>query len=383
MKFFSFADKREIYRIHVLHSLRGFASSIISVYVPIFLLTLGYSLSKVIIFFIVFHITGLLFTIFVCPILIRKLGPVRLIKIYYPLEISYLILLNFLSAFPSLFFVIAIMGGLAMFSYWIPVKILLIKKAEKEKMGSDLANFFVLPKVFGIIGPLISAGLIPLIGFWPVFLIAISILVFSYLPLIGISGREIIQNFDIRLSRVWSKLRERKSLFILELFDDIVGQSEWFWGIFVFLIIGTLEAPGIVGSLNTLGSIIFTIIVGKYANKNSKVLVPIASVCIAIVWIARVFIEKALSAYLITIVASFVMTFFLVSYFSTIYRTVKNQQEEEFLILREIPMVLGRLIVFGAILITANSPRLFFALPIFATLVFLVVFMSTRDKLAA
>lgn len=382
MKLFSFHNKRDIYRIHVSHTLHNVALSIISVYIPISLLTLGYSLSKTITFFIAFHLTGLLFVLLICPPLIRKWGLIRLLKIYYPLEIGFFVLLNFLSVLPGLFWIIAIIGGLATFSYWIPLKILLIKNAELEKMGSDVANFFALPKVFGILGPLVSAALIPLIGFWPVFTIVIVGLILSYLPLRGIRTSEITQSFDFRPLRAWSKLRERKLLFLLEGFDNIVEESEWFWGIFVFLIIGALEAPGIMGSLEALGGAAFTVIVGKYANKSSKILIPIASAGLVITWVVRVFIENALPAYIITLVASFVMTLFLISYFSMIYRTVKNRQEEEFLLLREIPTVLGRMVVFGTILITVANPRLFFLLPIITTIVLLSIFISRKEKLA-
>jgi hypothetical protein len=197
---------------------------------------------------------------------------------------------------------------------------------------------------------------------------------------LGIRNNEIAQSFDFQISHAWSKLRERKLLFLLEGFDNIIEESEWFWGIFVFLIIGTLQAPGIVGSLEALGGAIFTVIVGKYANKSVKVLIPIASVGLIITWFARVFIENALPAYSITLIASFFMTLFLVSYFSMIYRAVKNQQEEEFLLLREIPTVLGRMVVFGTILITVENPRLFFVLPILTMIILLAVFVSRRER---
>ena len=58
MKFFSFENKRDIYRIHVSHTLHNVALSVISVYIPIFLLTQGFSLSKTVLFFIAFHSVG-------------------------------------------------------------------------------------------------------------------------------------------------------------------------------------------------------------------------------------------------------------------------------------------------------------------------------------
>ncbi len=383
MKLLSFKNKREIYRIHLSHTLHNVALSVVSVYIPIFLLTLGFSLTKTIAFFATYHVAGLLFTLMVCPYLVRRWGLVRLLKLYYPIEICFFVLLNFLPTMPSLFWIIASVGGLATFSYWVPMNILLIKHAEAENMGSDLANFFALPKVFGILGPLISAALIPLVGFWPIFALVMIGLILSYLPLASIKNSEITTSFNFRITRAWKKIRERKLLFELEGFDNIIEESEWFWGIFAFLLIGTLHAPGIIGSLEAFGGAVFTVIVGKYANKSAKMLIPLASAGLITVWVIRIFIESALSAYMITTVASFVMTLFLVSYFSMIYKVVKNQKEEEFLLLREIPTVLGRMIVFSTILLTAGNPRFFFILPIATTFVLLAVFWSKKKKLAA
>lgn len=382
MSFFSFTNKRNIYRIHTSHTLRNVALSIISVYVPIFLLSLGYSLAKTITFFIVFHGIGLVFALTFCPFLIRKWGLVRSLKFHYPIQICFFLLLNFLPVAPKLFWVIAVVGGLATFTYWIPMNILLLRHTEMEKMGSDLANFFALPKVFGILCPLISAILIPIVGFWPIFILVIIGLTISYLPLASIHGSVEVKSFDFQLARAWKRLREQKLLFLLEGFDNIIEESEWFWGIFVFLIIGTLNAPGIVGSLEALGGALFAVIVGKYANKNAKVLIPIASIGLAITWIIRIFINSAFPAYVITVIASFAMTLFMVSYFSLIYKKVKNKKEEEFLILREIPTVIGRMIVFVTILITINNPRLFFALPIFAILILFVIFSLKKEQLS-
>lgn len=228
MKIFFFNGTRDIYRIYVSHTLREVALSVISVYIPIFLLTIGFSLSQTVVFFMIFHSAGLLFALLICPTMIRKWGLARMLKFYYPIEICFFVLLNFLPVSPSLFWIIAVMGGIATFSYWIPINILLIKHAESEKMGSDLANFFALPKVFCILGPLVSAMLIPLIGFWPVFAVVIVGLFLSYLPLANIRDSATTSSFDFRISRAWSKLRERKLLFALEVFNNIIEESEWF-----------------------------------------------------------------------------------------------------------------------------------------------------------
>jgi MFS family permease len=379
MKLFGVTFDRDIHRIQLAHSLHSVALSFVGVYVPIFLLTHGFSLIETIFFFVTLHLSGLAVGLTICPWLMKRFGLAQTLRLSYPFQVAFFVFLNLIPIYHIPWLLVAALGGIAIFVYWMPLNILLVKHADEKKMGSDLGAFFALPKIFGIAGPLISAGLIPFIGFWPMFIVAGIGILLSYLPLVGIGRNGIAVVF--RLAQAWEKIRRRKLLFLLEGFDNIIEESEWFWGIFVFLMIGSLSAPGIVGGLESLGGAIFALVVGKYANKNAMKLIPIASVGLAALWVARFFIETPLPAYLISVVSSFVMTLFLVSYFSMIYRNIKNDDEEAFLILREIPTVLARMVVFGGILLVASNPRQFFFLPIIAISILLLLFIAKRKRL--
>ena len=102
----------------------------------------------------------------------------------------------------------------------------------------------------------------------------------------------------------------------------------------------------------------------------------------ALVTLGKMLVRQPLPAYLITVMASFLMTLFLVTYFTTIYKTVKGPEEEEFIILREIPTVLGRMVVFGAILLTLKDLRFFFLLPLIFSILLLSIFVRKRKALA-
>jgi hypothetical protein len=379
MSFFDFDKYRDIHRVNISHTLKGVALSLVGLYVPVFLLVNEYSLSQVITFYIVVHAVGLFYTFLLLLPLIRRKSLISIFKFHYPIEIIYFLLLIALPFIhENWIWLIAAIGGISNMTYWVPLNMLLIRSADKKKMGSDLGVFFALPKIFGIAGPLISAFLIPLIGFVPVFVIAMVGLVLSYLPLLGMKGHDLVQSFDLRLGNIWSKLRERKFLFILEGFDNIVEESEWFWGIFAFILIGTLQAPGYIGALEALGGAAFMLVVGKKANKHPMPLIFTAAAGLILVWGLRFFIETPLPAYIISIAASFVMTLFLVPYFSVIYKAVKDRKEEEFLILREIPTILARMIVFASILLAIQDQRLFFAVPIIGITILLSLLILRR-----
>jgi hypothetical protein len=368
-----------IQKVNISHTINRVALSFINVYVPAFLLTLGFSLSEVIFYFAVSHVTGLLVTLFLYVPLMKKIGIITLFKLNYPLQILYLFLLFFLQEQSIPLWIIALLYGAANYAYWIPLNLLFIRHSAQEEMGSNFAKFFALPGIFSIIGPLIGAVLIPFIGFWPVFVISAIGLVLSFLPLASVAGEGI--TVSLHFSKAWKRISRNKFLFVLEGFDNVIEESEWFWGIYVFLIIGSLSTPGIIGSLEAIGGALFTLLVGKYANRHGKKFIPIATILLMGVSVSRLLIADPLPAYIITVAASFIMTLFLVSYFSTIYKTVKDDDEEEFIILREIPTVLGRMVVFGGILLTATNPRLFFLVPLVFTVLLLLIYNWKRKNL--
>ncbi len=369
---------RDIQKVNIAHTINSVALSVIGVYIPIYLLTLGYSLTKVLIFFAISHTFGLLIMLFLYTLLIKKFGLIHTFKIYYPLQFIYLVSLFLLNQHMYPFELVAMMYGAANYAYWMPMNILLIKRSEHHDMGKNLSTFFALPKLFGILGPLLGAILIPILGFWPVFSFAIIGVLISFLPLAKVHDADV--KINLNFLSAGKRVFKDKSLFLFEAFDNIIEESEWFWGIYVYLIIGTLSTPGIIGSLESLGGAVLTIFVGKYADKYGKRIVPFAALAMTAIFIGRIFIFTAVPAYLITVAASLVMTLFLISYFSTIYKTVKGEGEEEFVILREIPTVLGRLIVFAAIFLSINNLRFFFVFPILFILL-LIGFYFWKRKL--
>lgn len=377
--FFSLVGKRDIYRVLISHTLRAIAFSVVGVYIPIYLLTRGYSLAEVIGYYAVLHGFGLVLALTVIPQLIERLGLIRTLKANYLFQTAELLLLFLLPFFPVPIWIIALFAGAATFFYWVPLNILIIKNADFDKMGTDLASFFALPKLFGILGPLIGAGLVYFVGFWPTFLIALIGVCLSFAPIAQLDDSKVQVRF--RLREAWQSLCRRKKLFFLESLDNVVEESEWFWGIYVFLIIGSLAVPGIAGSFAAVGAALFTIFIGKKVNQFPKPVMLLSGFALMITSLLQMLVETSFQAYAISLIISFALSAFLVSYTSSIYRQVKGDDEEEFIILREIPTVFGRMLVFLFIILTIHDQRLFFLLPA-ATIFLLIMVFLTRRELA-
>ena len=73
-----------IYRVQTAHVIRSVALSFVSVYVPAFLLTHGFSLRETVLFFVAYHGIGLIAVFVVVIPMLRKWGLVATIRWYSP-----------------------------------------------------------------------------------------------------------------------------------------------------------------------------------------------------------------------------------------------------------------------------------------------------------
>lgn len=149
-QFQSFLEKKDLNRVLSAHILRSVALSMIAVYIPVLLLENGQSLQSVILFYGLAHLSGLLAVFLIIVPLIKKYGTVRVFKLYYPLEITFFILLNIFVATGNekLIWVAAILTGVGNFAYWIPHNILFLRNSKKDSMGNDLSTFFCATQNF-------------------------------------------------------------------------------------------------------------------------------------------------------------------------------------------------------------------------------------------
>ena len=195
-----------IHKIYSSHTIRSVALSLIGIYVPIYLLTLNYTLTQVLVFFVLTHIFALLIGFIVIIPLLKKYGPTTVLKLSFPLHIAFLVLLLMLETTEIPLVIIAMLNGAQNMAYWMPLNLLFIKHSDHADMGSNLGKFFALPKFFGIAGPLLSAILIPFVGFIWIFIITIVGLGISYIPLLKVDVTTVQVNLNFKSA--WSRLRQ-------------------------------------------------------------------------------------------------------------------------------------------------------------------------------
>jgi len=349
-------------------SLNSFAMAFVAIFIPIYLFQLGYSFQLVMLWMIIHH-TTLLACAFLTVYISNKIGLVHSLHIRFVLLLIYFSLLLFgLKDIPVLFYIIPILIGAEGAFYWMPLNILFVRNTEAETMGTSMSKFFVIPKILGMLSPVIGAFVIIYFGFNWLFALAMIFLMFTFVPVFSLRSEK--TNFIFSWQKIREIFKKNKQYFIPEVIDNLAEDAIILWTIFIYLeFVSTLQV-GIIGTIVSVTALFFTITIGKLTDKwNKYKLIKIGAVLVSLVWFINFavgeFIPNQWLFYIATIFATLSLKVFLVPYSSLMYNQARKD-DAQFLILREIPTVLGRVFLFLlAILLYNHLPILFLIVGLF------------------
>ena len=348
-------------------SLNGFAISFVAIFIPIYLFKLGYSFQMVMIWLMIHHLSLLLFA-FVTVKVSNKIGLVHSLHVRSALLLTYFSLLLFgLKDIPILFYIIPIISGVESAFYWIPLNILFVRNTKEENMGSSMSKFFVIPKALSMAGPLVGAFIVIHYGFNILFAFAMFLLFFTFLPILSLKSEKTDFIFSKeKLKEIWQK---NKQYFVPEIIDNLAEDAMVLWTIFIFLQLASTLEVGIIATITAVTSLLFTLTLGKLTDQWDKhKLIKIGAFLVSVVWFINFtigeFFPNQYLFYIATIFATLSLKVFLVPYSSLMYNQARKD-DAQFLVLREIPVVLGRLVLFSiAILLHDHIPFIFLSVGI-------------------
>jgi MFS family permease len=348
-------------KLFQMMSLNSFGLGLISVFIPIFLLKLGYSLQLVMVWILMQHAT-LLLASFVVVYFSNRIGLVHCLHIRFLILVSYLLLIFILPNHHFLFFIIPILIGMEAAFFWVPINTLLVRSTEEKSMGDSYSKFFTYPKFFTMWCPLIGALIVSFFSFNTLFIIALIFIFFAFIPLLPLSSEK--TNFTFSKEKFKEIWHENKKYFFPEIIDNFTEDAAVLFSIFIFLKLQSIAQVGIIETIAAFFSIFFTLTVGKLTDKWDKhKLFKAGAILVSLSWTFNFFVSQFLSDrvlfYLATIILALAIRTFIIPYQSMLFNSARKG-DAQFLVLREVPVVIGRLVLYSlAILLYNQVPILF------------------------
>lgn len=349
-------------KILQMMSLNNFAMSFVSVFIPIYLFELGYSFQTVMVWMIIQNV-ALLFFCFVTVYFSNRIGLVHLLHVRFILLLIYFSLLLFgLKDFPILVYIIPIFIGAETAFFWMPINILFVRNTKEDGMGNSISKFFVIPSLFGIASPIIGAFIAVQFGFLSLFFLAMFLLMFTFVPVLSLRSEK--TNFIFSWKKTREIFKNNKQYFLPEVIDNIVEDGMLVFSIFIYLQLVSTMQIGIIGTITSFVAMVFTFTIGKLTDRRNKYkLLKIGAVLVSFAWFINFWVGKfspqQWSFYAASVFATLALKVFIVPYTSLLYNQARKD-DAQFIILREIPVVLGRIILYvSALLLHDNLPILF------------------------
>ena len=123
----------------------------------------------------------------------------------------------------------------------------------------------------------------------------------------------------------------------------------------VYLLLESVFSIGLMGTLLYGGMVLFTVLIGKLSDRfNKKVFIRMGAGLMILIYLFRFFVDTVVSIYLLTVLAGFFIVVLFVPFDSIIYGLAKKSNIDEFVIVREMYVDIGRVFMLLIALILVN-----------------------------
>lgn len=349
--------------VYLMHSIKSLASALIGIYVPIYFLKLGYGLTNVFIYWLVYGVCVFLFCA-AAAFISNKIGLKKIVIVSVFLQFLYLYLLHRMGAIHIPIYFVAILSGLQAAFYWFPINNFFAKHSDEKKMGQKVGQLIAWPKILSLPEPILAGLVIIYFGFNYLFLVSGVLYLIALIPLINVP--EIYSGVTFDVKNYWGLFKNNKRYFGAEFLENIREEMEAIVvPIFIFVTFASVLSVGIIGTVADLGAILFTLVVGKLTDTtNKRTLMKFGTFIMIFCWLARYFIQNQLIFYIASLVVGFTEILVLIPFNSIVYENAKKNHPAEFLLFREVAVGSARVFVYIIMIFSVGFISKTFALPI-------------------
>ncbi len=365
--------KWKLWKLFIHLIIQAFAISLIAIFVPVYLLTIGFSLSQVFLYLLVEWTFFWLFA----PIYWKIISKVWLREILLfrtPVYITWLVWLFFLENNPILkefYLIIPAIIWISSSLYTLSITTLFAKYMWKNNHGAKTAKLISYPHICSIAGPTIWAFIASMFGF-NVLLILVAVLLFlSVIPIYLIKKKIELPKFDFK---VLSKIKLDKKEFIL--LNSYWAKTLIFslvLPITLYLYFKDIISLWIIVTIISLLSALFTIYLGKINDKFTKFpLIKIWAILTFFILFSMAFFIKSEILFYLSIISGFINVLINLPYETYLYKKSREHNNPlEFLVFKEFSLFFGRVILFVILTVFFSNIEVAYYFAAIVSLVFL------------
>ncbi len=349
----NFTLTKKLSELYVFIILRSLAISMIGIFIPIYMIKeLGYPLFEVLFFYVfLFIFFGL--TLPLTAKLSSKIGfkHVMLISLFPQLLFFYL--LNQLNVFKLPLVLLALIAGLTEGLFWLSFHLNFAYSTDRKHRGEEVGLWYILATIIGVIGPFFGGLILTLYNFHVLFFIVASLLLISIIPLL--MSKDIYKTSPMKWHKILDYSTGKEAISFIAYGIRLTGAGI-FWPIFIFFSLSGYLSTGFIISFSSFTMIFFIWLIARLSDRiNKDIIIKIGSLFEGIIWLVKLVVKSFGQILSISILGGIAYTMIDIPFSARVYDKVRKHKPVEFLIFRELFLIIGRLICLSLVIFTISK----------------------------
>lgn len=354
---------KELGSLYASYFIKLFSESFISVFTAIFLLSVGFGITEVALYYIIYFAAQCLIS-FPARALMQYVGVVKTLGLGIIGYIGYYFLLQRIGdGIP--YQVVALSYGMASGIYFSAFNVELAHALKKSRTeGAAVAMVRILMVVASIAGPVVGALFVSRFSFQLLFTIVAILLVFSLLPLF-FSGDYKVTLPRFSLNRILRYGSQRRT-FVYGVSGTVTSGLDILWPVFIYLNYQNYVAVGGIMSLTALALTVVIYWAGRYADLHHAASYRMGVLSHAPTWVIRLVLLTP-GGLLVSNLASSVTAYLLdVALNKAIYHSAnQSHNATDYFLYVNLCITLGRIFALAVAALTQNLTLVFMLIALF------------------
>lgn len=285
--------RQQVRELYISTIIVNFGLAMVMFWEPIYLYDIGYSLQKIVLFYLLTYVAYLFLMPFGAKFA-KRYGCEASLTIGTCLYALFYLSLYFVQFYPPLFYAAAFILTLQKLFYWPAYHAIFAKYIGETEEGKEVSFMTVATSLMYIIGPALAGLIISQFGFGILFAFASIVFFVSNVPLLltkEIFTPESFSYFN-SFKLLFKKERRQELLAYLGFGEEFVVLV--IWPVFISTIITDAFDMGAVVALATLVTALITLYIGQLTDKhNKKKILSLSSAFYSLSWFLRMFVASA------------------------------------------------------------------------------------------
>jgi len=335
---------KEIKNFYLSIGIYNFASSIVEIFIPLYLLIdKNFSLASVVLFYVLVQFSRMIF-LPISAYLSSRFGAKKIISLAFVVSIIFYLLLQKIDHFSIVFYLCALFFGAFFAFLFVPYLVHISKISPNDIRGKILGRINIFVALARALGPVFGGIIISIYGFAYGFALVILLIIPAIYLLLSTPERSKIRRVNFKL------------ISIKKIYPDIIASGFYnfqnflnflIWPAFIFLIIPYYSKIGFIQTVSLLVSIVAFWIASSWTDKfDRKKFLFWSNIFDMLVNALRILANSFASIFLFNTVKNFSWSLRKIPYHAKIYEHMDEEPRTEYIFFLELGGALGTLLGF-------------------------------------